>query len=140
VGLELTKCSIFGEDCLEFCHCFYLEVGSKVELKRKEIETIPNFPDVVDVSFAISVNPGSGVKFWRGSTVAGTSMTHPALLDELLQRHLINSILEFSTTTTPTPSEPHATMPLLDKKTKYPIGSWLRAVESPERTSSDYSH
>jgi len=71
--------------------------------------------------------------------VAGTSMTHPALFDELLQRHLINSILEFSTTTRPTPSEPHATMFLLDLKTKYPVGSWLRAVESPGRTSSDYS-
>jgi hypothetical protein len=55
--------------------------------------------------------------------VAGTSMTHPALFDELLQRHLINSILEFSTTTTPTPSEPHATMSLLDMKTKCPVGS-----------------
>ena len=72
--------------------------------------------------------------------MAGTSMTHPALFDELLQRHLINSILEFSTTTTPTPSEPHGTMSLRDIKTKYPVGSWLWAVECPGRTFGEYSH
>jgi hypothetical protein len=44
--LELTKRSIFGEDRLELCHCFYLEVGWKVELKRDGIEAILNFLDV----------------------------------------------------------------------------------------------
>jgi hypothetical protein len=60
MGLELTKSSIFGENSFEFRHCFYLEVESKVELKRDEIEAIPNFPDIVDVSFATSVNPVVG--------------------------------------------------------------------------------
>jgi hypothetical protein len=54
MGLELTKSSIFGENSFEFRHCFHLEVESKVELKRDEIEAIPNFPDVdVDVSFRV---------------------------------------------------------------------------------------
>jgi hypothetical protein len=72
--------------------------------------------------------------------VADTSMTHPTFFGELLQRHLINSSLEFSTTTKPTPSELLATMSLLDMKTKYPVGSWLQAVECPGRTSSGCYH
>jgi hypothetical protein len=43
MGLKLTKRNIFGEDCLEFRHCFDLEVEWKVELERDEIEAIPKF-------------------------------------------------------------------------------------------------
>jgi hypothetical protein len=142
MGLGLTKSSILGENCLEFCHGGSLYLSRSLEesgIENGQNRRNSDFLDVVDISFAISVwvwgNFGGALR-WPALTF---SITHPALFDELLQRHLINSMLEFSTTTTPTPSEPPGTMSLFDIKTMYPVGSWLRAVECPGRISSEFS-